>query len=236
MKWLAMLLLVTLPTQLQAQNCRLALVLALDVSSSVNESEYLLQTEGLAGALEDEDVQNAILLGAGKVALSVFEWSGRREQAEVLAWTMVDTPQDLLSAADRIRRHGRAIAGSLTAIGNAADFAAGQLASAPQCARQVVDVSGDGVTNDGLPVQAAYQDPAFAAVTVNGLVIGTDHKVLDHYRMAVLHGPGAFLVEAANFEDFARAMKEKLIREAAVFQVSWNSAEEGPPAAVFRLP
>lgn len=218
MRWALLFLLFALPVQ--AQNCRLALVLALDVSSSVNESEYLLQTEGLARALEDEDVQNAILLGAGKVALTVFEWSGRREQAEVLAWMMVETPQDLLIAANRIRRHGRAIAGSLTAIGNAADFAAGQLAGAPQCTRRVVDVSGDGVTNDGLPVQAAYLDPAFADVTVNGLVIGTDTKVHDHYRMAVLHGPEAFLVEAVDFEDFERAMKEKLIRETAVFQVS----------------
>ncbi len=205
-----------------AQTCRLALVLALDVSSSVNESEYLLQTEGLARALEDEDVQNAILLDGGYVALSVFEWSGRHEQAEILAWMRVETSQDLIVAASRIRHHGRAIAGSLTAIGNAAEFAAGRLAIAPQCARQVIDISGDGVTNDGLPVQAAYLDPAFAAVTVNGLVIGTESKVHDHYRMAVLHGPGAFLVEAADFTDFERAMKEKLIREAAVFEVSWR--------------
>jgi Protein of unknown function (DUF1194) len=218
MKWFLCFLCFALPAQ--AQNCRLALVLALDVSSSVNESEYLLQSEGLARALEDEDVQNAILLGSGVVALTIFEWSGRREQAEVLDWRMVYTVQDLLLAAERIRKHGRAIPGSLTAIGNAADFAAGQLAKAPQCMRQVVDVSGDGVTNDGLPIQAAYQDPVFANVTVNGLVIGTDRKVRDHYEMAVLHGPGSFLVDAKDFDDFERAMKEKLIRETSVFQVS----------------
>ena len=218
MKALLFLLLFSVPVQ--AQNCRLALVLALDVSSSVNETEYLLQTEGLARALEDVDVQNAILQGPGAVALSVFEWSGRAEQANVLGWALMQEPQDLMAAAGHIRKHGRAIPGSLTAIGNAADFAANRLAEAPICMRHVIDISGDGVTNDGLPVQTAYTAPAFATVTVNGLVIGTEQRVLDHYKMAVLHGPEAFLVQAADFADFERAMKEKLIRETMVIQLS----------------
>jgi hypothetical protein len=199
----------------QAAGCRLALVLALDVSSSVDAREYELQRKGLAAALLSPDVRHAILHGApGVVALAIYEWSGERQQQLHLDWTLLDSEARLLSVAQGIAGMERSFTEFPTSMGPALGYAARLLRRAPRCTRQVVDVSGDGVNNYRFGPHEAYRHFPFDGVTVNGLVIlGDDPDVLDYYGREVLRGPGAFLEVAQGFEGFETAMRRKLTRE-----------------------
>lgn len=195
--------------------CRLALILGIDISSSVDGGEDRMQRQGLARALRDPAVAAAVLSEArAHVALSVFEWSGRGQQRVLLDWTDLHTAADLERAADIIAASRRSHRDFPTAIGDALRFAAGRLAQRPDCDGQTVDLSGDGIHNEGIGPQIVYRDPAFDGITVNGLIIlGDDPRLPDHYRDTVLHGPGAFLETADGFADFERAMQRKLVRE-----------------------
>ena len=196
-----------------AQGCRLALLLALDVSSSVDDAEYLLQRDGVAAALMSPDVQNAIL-GSGGVALGAYEWSGRRQSTLILDWTMLTTPAEIATAAAQIAGATRSFRRYPTAMGYALGYGATMLRRAPSCERQVIDLSGDGITNDGFGPIHAYRHFPFDNVTVNGLaVLGADPMVVDYFEFEVLHGPGAFLETAQGYEGYARAMERKLYRE-----------------------
>nr|WP_238529739.1 DUF1194 domain-containing protein [Pseudooceanicola batsensis] len=198
-----------------AADCRLALVLALDVSASVDSSDYALQRDGLAQALNHPTIRAAILDGApGDVVLHVFEWSGRYQQTTVVDWTVLDTPAAMDEIVARIGGWKRSYKEFPTALGYALGHAAGVLETGPRCARQVVDVSGDGINNEGFMPVSAYMHFPFDGVTVNGLVVqGKQAEVVDFYRREVLRGPGAFLETADGFEDFESAMIRKLFRE-----------------------
>ena len=202
------------PHAAQAQ-CRLALVLALDVSSSVDPHEDRLQRRGLAAALVAPDVQAAILSDPDyHVALHVFEWSGRYQQSTLLDWRLLRTAEDIADAAAGLGESTRTAANFPTALGYALGHAAAQLADAPDCERKTVDVSGDGRNNAGFGPQTAYRHFDFSDVTVNGLAIGgTAERLPDYYRREVIQGPGAFVEIATGFDDFQRAMERKLIRE-----------------------
>ncbi|WP_226941636.1 DUF1194 domain-containing protein [Pseudooceanicola spongiae] len=215
------------PAQLAAAPCRLALVLALDVSASVDEGEYALQRDGLAAALRAPDIQRAILNGQGGVALSVFEWSGRQQQAVILPWVLLRDVATLEAAIAAIAQAQRSYSGFPTASGYALGFGAGMLRAAPTCDRQVMDVSGDGINNEGFAPALAYKHFPFDGVTVNGLaVLGPDEGVLQFYRDQILRGPGAFVITAEGFEDFHRAMTLKLFREINDMQVGERAKVE----------
>jgi len=197
-----------------AADCRLALVLALDVSSSVDDAEYALQRDGLAAALEHEDVVAAILQSPGGIALAVYEWSGRRQSVVIQDWVRLTNRAEIAAAAERLRGTQRSYRRFPTAMGFALGFASTLLSRAPRCARQVVDVSGDGITNDGFWPQLAYTHFPFEGVTVNGLaVLGADPGVVDHFEFEVMHGPGAFVETAEGYAGYERAMVRKLYRE-----------------------
>lgn len=195
--------------------CRLALVLAMDVSSSVSQEEYALQQNGLAAALLSEDVSRAILQGSdGYVALSVYEWSGRYQQSVIVDWLILDSRAAIAQAAARIAQSERSYSRFPTAMGFSLGYGAGLFKSAPNCDRRVMDVSGDGINNDGFGPLIAYRHFPFQGVTVNGLVItGSDPDVEWFYESEVLHGPQSFLEIADGFEDFERVMTRKLFRE-----------------------
>ncbi|MCG6901045.1 MAG: DUF1194 domain-containing protein [Rhodobacter sp.] len=195
--------------------CRLALALALDISSSVDSEEDRLQRLGLANALTSPEVLAAVLSVPGDpVALAVFEWSGRYQQDVTLTWRLLRTEADIVEAAATIRRSQRRYAEFPTAIGYALGYAAGVFAQAPACLFQTLDVSGDGVNNDGFAPRLAYANFPLAEVTVNGLTIGgVDDDLAGYYRRELIKGPGAFVEEAADFSDFERAMRRKLVRE-----------------------
>ncbi|MCB1343677.1 MAG: DUF1194 domain-containing protein [Pseudooceanicola sp.] len=205
-------------TMAPAQDCRLALVLALDVSSSVDAREDGLQRGGLAAALVAPEVERAFFAAPAPVALAVFEWSGRFNQKLLLDWRLVDRPEVLRTAAGVIAASRRGSADYPTAMGHALAFAARLLARAPDCAMQTVDVAGDGENNEGYGPQIAYAHFAFDGVTVNGLVVNAadfegELTLLDFFRDQVLRGPGAFLEVAQGFDDYADAMRRKLERE-----------------------
>jgi hypothetical protein len=211
-----------LPAAAAGQTCRLALVLGLDVSSSVDAGEYALQTEGLAAALTAPEVRAAFLAVPGQaVALKVFEWSGRLHQVVRQDWAVIATGGDLDRVAARLRSLPRSETSLPTALGSAMRYGGQALADGPRCFRATLDISGDGMSNDGIGPTVARDSDAFAGVTVNGLVVGRNGAVLrSYYRQFVIHGPGAFVEVASDHGDFEHAMRRKLVRELAADHVS----------------
>lgn len=205
------------PPAAAQSECRLALLLGLDVSASVDAAEYQLQIEGLASSLIHPSVVAAALSGTGPVALSIYEWSGRFQQDVLVDWTMIHSEADLTSVAERVLRATRNHEDFPTALGYALGFAATHLERAPPCLFRTVDISGDGQNNDGFPPAAAYEHFPFSGVTVNGLAIGgASRGIEDYYLAEVIHGPGAFVEYARNHDDFAEVMRRKLERELRV--------------------
>ena len=205
-----------------AAECRLALSLGLDVSSSVDAREYRLQTAGLAAALMAPEVQEAFLAAPGRpVMLHVFEWSGWQQQADRLGWTAIERPDDLAGVAARLAGQGRSFEQYPTALGNALLYGARALAHRGDCERRTLDVSGDGTNNDGLAPELARRDPGLAGVTINGLVIGANIATLGrYYQQFVVQGPGSFVESAGDYQGFERAMRRKLLRELGVIEIS----------------
>ncbi len=222
----AFLLWLLLASAAQAEACRQALVLALDVSGSVNEAEFQQQVSGLAAALNDPEVRSLILFGDGPpVKLAVFEWSSRNHQYLIQPWITLDTPQALDSAILRVQRHRKVRAGLRTALGTALTYASALLEQQPQCWQHTIDVSGDGENNIGSTPADVYSGLDFNRITVNALVvvdsrtevgetINQSAAMLEaYYRESVIHGPDAFTIIAEGYSDYARAMRLKLIRE-----------------------
>jgi hypothetical protein len=200
-----------------AAACRLALVVALDVSSSVDAVEDALQRRGLAAALRSPQVRAAVFAG-DPIAVAVFEWSGRQNQTVIVDWKMLQTPSDLQSLADEIARSTRRHNAFPTAMGYALGYGANLLARAPSCLFHTIDVAGDGQNNEGFGPQLAYREFAFDYVTVNGLVVetadtNTEVSLRRWYQTEVLHGPGAFVEVAQGYADYEAAMRRKLERE-----------------------
>ncbi|MHC0054364.1 DUF1194 domain-containing protein [Actibacterium sp. D379-3] len=198
--------------------CRLALLLALDISSSVDDAEDRLQRDGLAAALLSPEVQAALLATPeAPVALAVYQWSGRQQQQTVLGWTLLSGPDAVLGAARAIRDSRRSDTDFPTAMGYALGHAATLFRAAPDCLFRTIDISGDGVNNDGFGPALAYRNFPLGGVTVNGLAVGgaaqNDAELIAFYRNHVIRGPGAFVETAVDFQDFERAMRRKLERE-----------------------
>ncbi|MEM7520504.1 MAG: DUF1194 domain-containing protein [Pseudomonadota bacterium] len=223
-----------LATPVAAAECRLALLLGLDISSSVDAAEDALQRGGMVTALLAPEVQEAFFAVPAPVALAVFEWSGRYNQEIILDWTLVTGPDDLQRAARAIESSRRSYAEFPTAMGEALSFAAETLARAPRCLHQTIDLAGDGENNEGPGPAQAYKNPAFRSITVNGLVVAnaadfqTEARLTEFYRQEVLHGPGAFMVVADGFDDYTRALREKLVRELGVAIIGQHVTPPGP--------
>ncbi len=203
--------------------CRQALALGLDVSGSVDAREYRLQMDGLAGALEDAEVIEALLaLPGAEVRLAVFEWSDPASQRLVAPWRSIKGPADVAALAERLRVTARAPMGQSTAIGAAKTYGAALLSEQGECWRRVLDLSGDGESNTG----PRPQDVRPAGLTINGLVIGrsgdTDGigALASYFRAYVIAGADAFVETALGFEAFEEAMVRKLKRELQVLAVS----------------
>ncbi len=201
------------------------LVLAVDVSRSVDEDEARLQREGYRNAVSDPVVVEAIRGGMiGAVGIAYVEWAGAEYQRLVLPWTRISTPADAFAWATRLDEAPRASL-SWTSISGALDFSARVLAEAPfEATRRVIDVSGDGVNNSGGPVEAARDKLLADGVTINGLPIMNDRPTFgrlppvpldEYFRESVVGGPGAFVIPAEDFQVFGHAVKRKLIREIA---------------------
>lgn len=202
------------PATAQQPHCRLALLLALDVSSSVDAEEYILQRDGLAAALDDPLIRAAILDGEGHVAIAIYEWSGRRQSTMVSNWIALMDDGDVDRVIHTLLSAPRSHTRFPTAMGYALGYGATLLSRGPSCDRQVIDLSGDGENNDGFPPRLAYKNFPFANVTVNGLaVLGGSDDVLDYFHREVRFGFGAFVETSEGYQGYKEAMTRKLFRE-----------------------
>lgn len=195
--------------------CKLALVLGMDISSSVNEREYGIQLQGLARAFRTPEVIEAILTpeGAG-IAVIVYEWSGYNQQDVVVPWKLLDSPDSVRAVADALAVHRRPYTDLTTALGKAVEYGARLFSRAPDCARKVIDLSGDGANNDGPGPELYRARGVLAGITINGLAIqGATPDPAEYYRRRVIQGPGAFVAMARDFDDYPSVIIGKLLRE-----------------------
>jgi hypothetical protein len=212
-----------------AEEVDLLLVLAADVSRSIDSEKFQLQREGYATAISDPRVLEAIRSGRnGRIGLSFVEWSGLTSQRLVVDWTTVSGAESAKSVADRLLEAPRSFA-DRTSISAALEFSMMQLARTPfQSSRRTIDVSGDGTNNSGRDVTQARDEVVAQDVTINGLVIlsetplawNPDHTnpaggLENYYRNNVIGGPGAFVLAAQGFNSFGEAIVKKMISEVA---------------------
>ena len=201
----------------------LQLVLAVDVSRSIDEVEAELQRRGYIDALTNDRVIDAILSGEHKrIAICYTEWAGTHYQTVVIDWTVLDSPAAARRFAEKLAEAPRT-SQSWTAVG-AALAHAGQRFDSPGFAakRRVIDVSGDGRTNDGPPAEIVRDKLVAQGIVINGLPVmmnrtnfgrPPDLLLAKYYEESVIGGPGSFMIVADNFDHFGRAVRTKLVRE-----------------------
>ena len=201
----------------------LQLVLAVDVSRSIDEVEAELQRRGYTEALTNPTVIDAILSGEHRrIALCYAEWAGTHYQMVVIDWTLIDSAAAARRFAEKLAEAPRT-SQSWTAVGAALAFAAQRFDnSGYESKRRVIDISGDGRTNDGPPAEMVRDRLVPQGIVINGLPVmmnrtnfgrPADAGLDKYYEENVIGGPGAFMITAANFDDFGRAVRSKLIRE-----------------------
>jgi Protein of unknown function (DUF1194) len=208
----------------------LLLVLASDVSRSVDSVKFQLQRDGYAAAFSDPRVLEAITSGRrGRIAVCFVEWSGSTAQKVVIDWTVIKDAESGRQFGDKLVELPRSFA-ERTSISGGIDFAMMQLERSPyEAGRRTIDVSGDGTNNSGRDVRSARDEAVAKDVTINGLVIlserplswNPDHThppggLQNYYRDNVIGGMGAFVLAAENYQSFGKAIITKLIAEIAL--------------------
>ncbi len=192
--------------------CDLALVLAVDVSGSVDPKEYRLQMDGLARALRDPLISEALVQARAEVAL--VQWSGTSRQVVSVPWTSIPDFAALEAFTQAVEDTSRKWRNYSTAIGELLGYVLPMFDAVPSCQRRVVDVSGDGPSNEGINPETLRSRLTAAGVTVNAIAIEASEEDLAAYFFEhVIHGPGAFVVYAARFEDYPEQIRKKLLRE-----------------------
>ena len=225
---LACLLALSAPVR-AAEQVDLLLVLASDVSRSVDTRKFQLQREGYAAALSNPRVIEAIKSGPhGRIAICFIEWSGATSQKLVIEWTVVSDAASARKIGDQMLELPRSFA-DRTSISAGLEFSMNHLEQAPFTAtRRTIDVSGDGTNNSGRDITSVRDEVLAKSVTINGLVILSDSPLpwnpehtnppggLDeYYRRNVTGGPGSFVMVAENHNSFGQAIVKKLIAEIA---------------------
>ncbi|SFS40111.1 Protein of unknown function [Sulfitobacter marinus] len=210
--------------------CRQALALGLDVSGSVDAREYRLQINGLAAALDNIAVRDALLSSPGvPVSVMVYEWSGPSDQAVIAPWAVIENAATLNGLIETLLQTTRRDVSPGTALGTAITLGAHYLDQQPGCWKRTLDISGDGMSNLGPRPRDVKDAIGARGITVNALVIGADATVADpsesnalpsYFRAEVITGPDAFVETALGFEDYEAAMTRKLLRELEVLAVS----------------
>src|SRR6266481_9332638 len=210
-----------------AADADLEVILAADVSRSIDDGEFDLQRKGYAAALTDPRVLTAIRgRSSGTIGVCFIEWSGDEDQQIVVDWTEIRDEEDAGSMAAAILAAPRSFMGR-TSISAAIDFAMAHFAKSKwQASRRIIDISGDGTNNSGRPVTEARNQAITGGVTINGLAIINDKPNLGYsahtqppgglplyYRQNVIGGTNAFLLVVQDFNSFADAMAQKLAKE-----------------------
>lgn len=224
----AQLLLAAEPVGARELPVDLELVLAVDVSGSVDDLEAHQQRQGYVAALRDPLVHRAIEQGGlQRIAVTYVEWAGANYQQTIVDWTLLDSPEACERLASMLAEApiGR---GRWTSISGAIDYAVRLFEDNGYVGeRRVIDVSGDGTNNNGRPVEDARWDALERGIVINGLPILNDRPqpfgmptprqvaLDDYYERWVIGGPGSFSIVATDFDDFRRAVLAKLVREIA---------------------
>jgi len=222
-------LVVFAPAAQAAEPVDLLLVLAADVSRSVDATKFQLQRDGYAAAIANPRVLAAIRSGRnGKIAVAFVEWSGFGNQKVVIDWTAIDGAKAAQDFGTRLLESPRSFA-DRTSISGGIDFAVAQFPRAPFASeRRTIDVSGDGTNNAGRDIALARDEALTLGITINGLVILSESPLpwnpehtnppgglANYYRNNVTGGPGSFVLEAKNFNSFGEAIIKKLVAEIA---------------------
>lgn len=217
----------------------LELVLAVDVSRSVDEEEAKLQREGYVAAFLSPQIHRAVASGqVGKIVVAYIEWADYYYVREVLPWTVIDGADSARAFAARLAAEPY-VSGFRTSISAGIDAAAKMIReNAYEGTRKVIDVSGDGPNNSGRPAEIARDEAVRGGITINGLAIVNDRWTgnfpppanLDlYYEKSVIGGPDAFVMVAENFKTFGTAILNKLVKEIA-------NAAEPPSGTRYALP
>ena len=231
------LMLATLPAH-SGEPVDLLLVLAADVSRSVDQPKFQLQREGYAAAISNPRVLEAISSGPHRrIAICFVEWAGIGAQKVVIDWMLIGNAEAARQFGDQVLEAPRSFA-DRTSISGGIDFAMTQLERAPyESQRRIIDVSGDGTNNSGRDVISARDAALAKGVTINGLVILSERPIPwnpehtnppgglpNYYRDNVIGGPGAFVMVAENFNSFGQALISKLIAEIAQARPAHHAA------------
>src|SRR6186713_1353454 len=220
---------------LAAEEVDLLLVLASDVSRSVDQPKFQLQREGYAAAVSNPRVLDAIASGPNRrIAICFLEWSGAGNQKLVIDWSIISDANSARAFGDQLVEAPRSFA-DRTSISGGLEFAMAQFERAPYSAkRRTIDVSGDGTNNSGRDVGMVRNEIVAQGVTINGLVILSERPLPwnpehtnppgglpKYYENNVIGGPGAFVIVAEDFNSFGQAIVKKLIAEIA----EWRPAQ-----------
>lgn len=200
-----------------------AIVLAVDISSSIDYEHWLLQRRGYVQAFMQPEVLHAIMATPrGKIALTYFEWSGMRSQRITVPWTIIGCEEEAQSVAEVLYGESRPFEGP-TGVGSALAYAEDLLGECPfQMDSKVIDVSGDGANNDGPPPEGVRDRCASQGIRINGIPIEWSRShppsgmtIEEYYRNSVVGGPNAFCMKATSFQTFGYAIAAKLRQEVA---------------------
>lgn len=191
--------------------CELALILMIDVSSSIDVAEYRFQVDGLADALLDPEIGDILL--RDQVALTVVQWSGGGEQEMSIPWRRMLSERELANFVDRVRGMPRAWDRSSTAVGNGIRYAVQQFAAVSDCQRKVIDVSGDGPANIGVDTATERRVAEVQGIEINGLAIDEmGLSVTEFYRRFVITKNG-FVETSRGYLSYPATIRRKLLRE-----------------------
>ncbi len=192
--------------------CDLALALAVDVSGSVDSSEYRIQMDGLAAGLRDPVVSEALV--RARARLMLVQWTGASRQKVTIPWTEIDGLAALDAFAGRVADDPRVWRNFSTAIGEALETTVNSFLEVPECKRHLIDISGDGVSNEGIEPTEIHGLLRRQGITVNAIAIEeSDADLTAYFFENVIVGEGAFVVSAAGFEDYPERIRKKLLRE-----------------------
>ncbi|MEP2717129.1 DUF1194 domain-containing protein [Pseudophaeobacter sp.] len=194
--------------------CDLALVLAVDVSGSVDATEYRIQMDGLAAGLRDGVVSESLVRAQAQVML--IQWSGRARQEVSIPWTSTRTFDEVEALARAVETVPRPWRNYSTALGEALLLGLNQITEGPKCKRRVIDVSGDGPSNEGVEPASLKPLLRLADVTVNAIAIEqSEPELTAYFYEQVIRGEGAFVETAGDFRAYPEKIRRKLVREVA---------------------
>lgn len=209
------LLLALVPADSRA--CELALVIAPDVSRSVDKFEYVLMRNGIGQAFLDKEITDLIAWMPGGMRVTVTQWGGAGQQRQAIGWRHLNDPKSVVGFVEDLVKINRGFRQADTSVPGAllhADMMFRQLEY--PCRRQVIEVSGDGISNAGPEVNPVSINIAEKGSTINGLVVaGARPDPVAYYLSEVIRGPLSFVEVTHGYDDYDRAMKRKLLRELA---------------------